>query len=150
MSLPSDIQSQLKPKERVIEHQTIVEGVVYATNRRILLRRIDADKKIESILYTDISSIDPTQSRRQIGWFIAGIAILAGTFLLDLVFQIHIPDLTYIVIGLISIIMIIVGFYKMPSYTLQIAGKDPVQISARHIEDIIYVIKKYRKRELAR
>ena len=134
MSLPSDIQSQLKPKERVIEHQTIVEGVVYATNRRILLRRIDADKKIESILYTDISSIDPTQSSRQIGWFIAGIAILAGTFLLDFVFQIHIPDLTYIVIGLISIIMIIVGFYKMPSYTLQIAGKDPVQISARHIE----------------
>jgi hypothetical protein len=36
------------------------------------------------------------------------------------------------------------------AYTLQIAGKDPVQISARHIEDIIYVIKKYRKRELAR
>ena len=53
MSLPSDIQSQLKPKERVIEHQTIVEGVVYATNRRILLRRIDADKKIESIHFTN-------------------------------------------------------------------------------------------------
>ena len=32
MSLPSDIQSQLAPRERVTEHQTIVEGVVYTTN----------------------------------------------------------------------------------------------------------------------
>lgn len=30
MPLPSDVQSQLKPKEQVIEHQTIVEGVIYA------------------------------------------------------------------------------------------------------------------------
>ena len=51
MSLPSDIQSQLTPRERVIEHRTIVEGAVYATNRCILLRHIDASNVIESIPY---------------------------------------------------------------------------------------------------
>ena len=150
MSLPSDIQSQLAPRERVIEYQTIMEGVVSATNRRILLRRIDASKVIESIPYTEILSIDTTQSRRQIGWFIAGIAILLVTVLSVLIFQFQIPDLTYVVIGLISIVMIIVGFYKMPSYTLQISEKDSIKISSRNIEDVIYVIRKYRDRELSR
>ena len=150
MSLPSDIQSQLAPRERVIEHQTIVEGVIYATNRRILLRRIDASKVIESIPYTDILSIEMTQSRRQIGWFIAGIAILLVTFLSVLIFQLQIPDLTYVVVGLISIVMIVVGFYRMPSYALQISGKDSIKISSRDIEDVIYVIRKYRDRELSR
>jgi hypothetical protein len=150
MSLPSDIQSQLTPKERVIESKTIVEGVIYATNKRILLRRIDANKSVETIPYTDILSIDSTKSSRQIGWFIAGIAILLGTFLLVLIFQIEIPDLTYVVIGLISVVMIIVGFYKMPSYTLQLVGETSIQISAKNIEYIIYVIRKYRDREMAR
>jgi hypothetical protein len=150
MSLPSDIQSQLAPIERVIEHQTIVEGVIYATNRRILLRRIDASKVIESAPYTDILSIEMTQSRRQIGWFIAGIAILLVTFLSVLIFQLQIPDLTYVVVGLISIVMIVVGFYRMPSYALQISGKDSIKISSRNIEDVIYVIRKYRDRELSR
>jgi len=66
-----------------------------------------------------------------------------------LIFQIQIPDLTYDVVGFISIVMIIVGFYKMPSYTLQISGKEPIKIFSRNIEDIIYVIRKYRKRELS-
>ena len=52
MSLPSDIKSQLAPRERVIKHRTIVEGAVYAANKRILLRRIDASNVIESIPYT--------------------------------------------------------------------------------------------------
>jgi hypothetical protein len=146
MSLPSDVKSQLTPKERVIEFKTIVEGVIYATNKRILLRRIDANKRIESIPYTDILSIDQTKSSRQVGWFIAGIALLLVTFLSVLIFQIEIPDLTYVVIGLISIVMIIVGFYKMPSYTLQIAGENSIQISARNIEYLIFVIRKYRDR----
>ena len=92
MSLPSDIQSQLAPRERVIEHQSIAEGVVYATNKRILLRRIDATKLIESVPYTDILSIETTQSRRQIGWFIAGIAILLVTFLSVLILDISLKE----------------------------------------------------------
>ena len=110
MSLPSDIQSQLALRERVIEYQTIFEGVIYAINRRILLRRINASKVIESIPYTEILSNNTIQSRLQIGWFIAGIAILLVTFLSVLIFQIQIPDLTYVVIGLIRIVIIIVCF----------------------------------------
>ena len=33
--------------------------------------------------------------------------------------------------------MIIVGFYKMPSYTLQVAGDNSIQISAKNIDYIV-------------
>ncbi len=149
MSLPSDIQTKLASNETVIQQGAILEGVLYLTSKRILFRDVDARHKIVSIAYQDIMSIDSTTTKRQIGWIIIGIVILLGTFFTVFYFNVVLSDIVYIIISLISIIMIIVGFYKVPSYTLTIAGNRDIKFSARNINDFIYHIRKYRDRALS-
>jgi hypothetical protein len=148
MPLPADIQTILTSDETMIQYGAILEGVLYLTNKRILFRDIDARHKIESIAYQDIISIDSTTSKRQIGWIIIGIAILLVTFSAVFTLNIVLSDIAYIIISLVSIIMIIVGFYKVPSYKLTIAGNHDIKLSARNINDFIYHIQRYRDRAL--
>jgi hypothetical protein len=146
MPLPSDIQTTLTSDETMIQYGAILEGVLYLTSKRILFRDIDARHKIESIAYQDIISIDSTTSKRQIGWILIGIAILLVTFFAVFNFNVVLSDIAYILISLVSIIMIIVGFYKVPSYTLKIAGNRDIKLSARNINDFMYHIRRYRDR----
>jgi hypothetical protein len=149
MTLPSDIQSQLTPDEKVIQYGAIIEGVLYVTNKRVFYRGLNTKNKIESIAYRDIVSIDPTSFNRQIVWVIIGIAILLGTFLSVQFFRIELSDIAYVIISVVSIVMIIVGFYKVPSYVININGKQPIKISARNINSLIYDIRKNRERTLS-
>jgi hypothetical protein len=148
MPLPQDIQTKLDPNETIIQYGAILEGVLYITSKRILFRDVDARHTIESIAYQDIMSIDATTTKRQIGWIIAGIAILLGTFFTVFYFNVILSDIAYIIISLVCIIMIIVGFYKVPSYTLKVSGNRDIKLSARNINDFIYHIRKYRDQAL--
>ncbi len=146
MPLPVDIQTTLTSDETIIQYGPILEGVLYLTSKRILFRDIDARHKIESIAYREIVSIDSTRSKRQIGWVVIGIAILLVTFFSVFYFNVILSDIAYIVLSLVSIIMIIVGFYQVPSYTLKIAGNRDIKLSARNINDFMYYIRRYRDR----
>ena len=150
MPLPKDIQAQLTANEKVRHSGAILEGVLYVTDKRILFRSVDASSKLETIAYSDILSIDAASMKRNVGWVIIGIAILLVTFITVTVFEIVLSDISYILIGLVSVVMIIVGFYKVPSYSLTIAGKEPLKISSRNITDFVFFIQKYRDRELSK
>jgi hypothetical protein len=148
MSLPADIQTKLTPDETITQYGAVLEGVLYLTSKRILFRDIDDRHNIKSITYQDILSIDSTTSKRKIGWIIIGIAVLLVTFFSVFYFNVILSDIAYIIISLVSIIMIIVGFYKVPSYTLTIAGDRDIKLSARNINDFMYHIRRYRDRAL--
>ena len=146
MPLPADIQTAMTSDETMIQYGPILEGVLYLTSKHILFRDIDSRHKIESIAYRDIISIDSTKRKRQVGWIVIGIAILLATFFIVFYFNVILSDIAYIIISLISIIMIIVGFYNVPSYTLKIAGSRDIKLSARNINDCMYHIRRYRER----
>ena len=133
----------------MIQYGAILEGVLYVTSKRILFRDINDRHRIVSIAYQDIMSIDSTTSKRKIGWIIIGIAILLVTFFTVFYFNVVLSDIAYIIISLVSIIMIIVGFYKVPSYTLKIAGTSDMKFSARNINAFMYHIRRYRDRALS-
>lgn len=148
MSLPADIQTKLSSDETMIQYGAILEGVLYLTSKRILFRDINDRHHVKSIKYQDILSIETATSKRKIGWILIGIAILLVTFFSVFYINVVLSDIAYIVISLISIIMIIVGLYKVPSYTLKIVENSDIKLSARNINDFMYHIRRYRDRAL--
>jgi len=130
-----DITKYLVPDEEILEEWTDKNRKIYATNKRVLIKK---GRQVSDYSYSHISSID-YESKIRGGRIIGGIVLI----ILGIIISINVP--VGIVIGFLPIIIAIILF--LTSFTrktmVYVIGRDPVELSGK-MESMLRWIRQYK------
>lgn len=131
----SDIARYLVPDEKILEEWTDKNRKIYATNKRVLIKK---GRQVSDYSYSHISSID-YESKIRGGRIIGGIVLI----ILGIIMFINGP--VGIVIGFLLIIIAIILF--LTSFTrktmVYVIGRDPIELSGK-MESLLRWIRQYK------